>query len=205
MKVFIKPFARLFYYLGGTTTGELGCFIFISIYLSLLFLAYIIYFILLWLTPSLSAYGFITPFAYISLFCVIILYLLGIIGFFRGEEKQKDTYEQENLQKILHDNRRQYVDKYKENKKEELNEQTEKGNLKLKELPYSSYLKTEHWQNLRKKIILERGSKCQTCGKSFNLEVHHNCYENLGEELSNDLIVLCRDCHQLFHDNKRIK
>jgi hypothetical protein len=32
-----------------------------------------------------------------------------------------------------------------------------------------------------------------------HLEVHHNTYERYGDESTFDLIVLCEQCHELFH------
>jgi predicted HNH restriction endonuclease len=31
------------------------------------------------------------------------------------------------------------------------------------------------------------------------LDVHHNTYENYGDERSQDLTVLCGECHGMFH------
>jgi hypothetical protein len=31
------------------------------------------------------------------------------------------------------------------------------------------------------------------------LDGHHNTYENYGNERPQDLVVLCRSCHQKFH------
>jgi hypothetical protein len=50
---------------------------------------------------------------------------------------------------------------------------------------------------------LERaGYKCQICGRTQNLDIHHNTYENLGNERDHleYLIVLCSEHHQVYHD-----
>ncbi len=46
------------------------------------------------------------------------------------------------------------------------------------------------------------GYKCQICGRTQNLDIHHNTYENLGNERDHleDLIVLCSEHHQVYHD-----
>lgn len=72
-------------------------------------------------------------------------------------------------------------------------------------LPYSEYLKTEGWQQRRAKALAEGGHKCRVCAAVAALEVHHNTYERLGHERAADLVVLCRTCHQLFHDNGELK
>ena len=69
------------------------------------------------------------------------------------------------------------------------------------QLPYSEYLKTEYWQIRRARALKAGAYKCRMCGAVDGLEVHHNTYERLGHERDADLIVLCRHCHQLFHDN----
>jgi len=71
----------------------------------------------------------------------------------------------------------------------------------LKYMPYAEYLKTDHWKNVKKKVFIRVGNKCQLCSSKINLNVHHNTYENRGEERYEDLIVLCQKCHEIFHFN----
>ena len=73
------------------------------------------------------------------------------------------------------------------------------------QLPYSEYLKTEGWKVRRAKALAEGGHKCRICAATAALEVHHNTYERLGHERAADLVVLCRKCHQLFHDSGELK
>jgi hypothetical protein len=40
------------------------------------------------------------------------------------------------------------------------------------------------------------------CNKKHNLQVHHKTYIRLTKERMEDLIVLCEDCHYLFHKKK---
>ena len=70
----------------------------------------------------------------------------------------------------------------------------------LKTMPYKKYLKTQHW-DITKQLALERaGYKCQLCSSKESLNVHHNTYENRGEEKDKDLVVLCKVCHAKFHN-----
>lgn len=71
---------------------------------------------------------------------------------------------------------------------------------------YEEYLQSKHWKQIRA-IMLNKFGKCQVCGSIDNLEVHHNSYEHVGEEKNHleDLVVLCHDCHSLFHHQKRIQ
>ena len=73
------------------------------------------------------------------------------------------------------------------------------------QLPYSEYLKTEGWKGRRLKALDRAGNRCQVCNSAERPEVHHRTYERLGHERAADLVVLCRKCHQLFHDNGELK
>ena len=72
------------------------------------------------------------------------------------------------------------------------------------QLPYSEYLKTEGWKVRRLKALDRAGHRCQVCNSAERPEVHHRTYERLGHERAADLVVLCRSCHKLFHDNSRL-
>lgn len=73
------------------------------------------------------------------------------------------------------------------------------------QLPYSEYLKTEWWRQRRLKALTWAEHRCQVCNADNRLEVHHRTYERLGHERDADLVVLCRDCHGLFHDNGELR
>ena len=69
-------------------------------------------------------------------------------------------------------------------------------------MPYPEYLKTLLWEARRYEALNRAGHRCQACGRGrreVTLDVHHNSYERLGKELPEDLVVLCRDHHRLFH------
>jgi hypothetical protein len=65
---------------------------------------------------------------------------------------------------------------------------------------YHEYLLSEKWSNLRKKKIKEAGGRCQLCNKSGLLNIHHRTYDNVFNERLEDLIALCKKCHEKFHD-----
>lgn len=47
--------------------------------------------------------------------------------------------------------------------------------------------------------------KCQLCGTSNNLQLHHIIYRSQDKKLidePNNCIMLCGDCHRLVHSNK---
>jgi len=47
--------------------------------------------------------------------------------------------------------------------------------------------------------IIKAGNKCQLCGFRYQLDVHHLSYKNLGNEKDEDLLVVCRRCHNDLH------
>jgi hypothetical protein len=69
----------------------------------------------------------------------------------------------------------------------------------LQNMPYADYLKTEHWQDMRRIALDRTGHKCALCASTSSLHVHHNTYERRGHELPTDLTVLCKSCHFRFH------
>lgn len=70
----------------------------------------------------------------------------------------------------------------------------------LKKMPFAEYRLTPEWQCRRTQALSRAGYRCQTCGtRDTRLDVHHNTYENYGDEQPQDLMVLCESCHRLFH------
>lgn len=66
---------------------------------------------------------------------------------------------------------------------------------------YESQLKDEKWRAFRWFVMKVRGEKCETCGSTENLQVHHLKYKKVKawEYTCNDVIVVCRDCHKRLH------
>jgi hypothetical protein len=73
----------------------------------------------------------------------------------------------------------------------------------LREMPYDFYLRSPLWQMMRQAAHDWWGSSCRTCGATDRLHVHHRTYERLGNELPDDLIILCADCHARIHKKER--
>lgn len=75
----------------------------------------------------------------------------------------------------------------------------------LRAMLYEEYLQSPHWKRRREDKLRAAGRRCQVCNRGSGiLDVHHRTYERLGEELDEDLTVLCRDCHSVFHDHRRL-
>lgn len=65
---------------------------------------------------------------------------------------------------------------------------------------YGDYLESSHWMAKRQERIALDNHKCKICGTTDNLRVHHLSYSNLGNEnVEDDLITLCCECHQNIH------
>jgi 5-methylcytosine-specific restriction endonuclease McrA len=75
---------------------------------------------------------------------------------------------------------------------------------KLQSMPYAEYLETPEWHYRRRQVVKAAERKCQYCGiPTHDLNVHHRTYERLGNEDPDDLIALCRDCHEREHARPR--
>ena len=69
-------------------------------------------------------------------------------------------------------------------------------------IPYEKQLKDKRWRRLRTEVIEERGGKCEVCGSSANLCVHHKVYikgRYAWEYPKKHLLVLCNGCHEKVH------
>jgi hypothetical protein len=64
------------------------------------------------------------------------------------------------------------------------------------------YLRSEHWRAMRLWALERAENRCQVCAASAALDVHHRTYERVGAERPADLTVLCRRCHELFHQRE---
>jgi len=71
----------------------------------------------------------------------------------------------------------------------------------IKSLTYESFLKTPYWKAITSYKKYLAGFRCQVCNSSSGLNTHHRNYEIHGYEHAhlNELVVLCHDCHNLFH------
>jgi 5-methylcytosine-specific restriction endonuclease McrA len=63
---------------------------------------------------------------------------------------------------------------------------------------YKIYLKSVAWQNKRKAAFEHHGKYCFKCG-TLACDIHHLTYENVGYEPLDDIVPLCRQCHEAVH------
>lgn len=68
-------------------------------------------------------------------------------------------------------------------------------------MPYAEYLQTPEWRTTRDAALRRADFRCELthCGSKVALQVHHRVYERLGEEVPEDLTVLCLVCHDQWH------
>jgi 5-methylcytosine-specific restriction endonuclease McrA len=61
-------------------------------------------------------------------------------------------------------------------------------------------LSTEEYNLLRQRVLERDGWRCQYCGSSIDLQVHHLAKRSkLGDDALDNLITLCVTCHQMQH------
>lgn len=70
-------------------------------------------------------------------------------------------------------------------------------------MDYKVFLKTPYWKYIS--AYCKNGKRCALCDSELNLEVHHPSYDFHGLEHKNTdrLVVLCHDCHAMFHNKKK--
>lgn len=74
--------------------------------------------------------------------------------------------------------------------------------IALKEMDYSEYLKTPEWKTLAVTTKRRYDGKCALDDTHAAIDAHHRTYVRRGRERSNDLIPLCRECHEKFHGKR---
>jgi 5-methylcytosine-specific restriction endonuclease McrA len=70
---------------------------------------------------------------------------------------------------------------------------------------YLGYMRSALWRTRRQRALKLAGNRCQVCGSTKRLEVHHVTYANLGHELDSDLTVLCWWCHRWHEFGKKVR
>ena len=68
----------------------------------------------------------------------------------------------------------------------------------------NEYLKSDHWIKLREEK-LKLNSSCQKCGNNSHVEPHHVNYKNLYDVTVDDLVSLCRKCHNKVHNELKTR
>jgi 5-methylcytosine-specific restriction enzyme A len=62
-------------------------------------------------------------------------------------------------------------------------------------------LESKEYDRLRNHVLERDGWRCQCCGASMNLQVHHlDPRSHLGSDIAWNLITLCSSCHRREHN-----
>lgn len=72
------------------------------------------------------------------------------------------------------------------------------GTQAVKSSEYYDYIQSEEWTE-KSRAEREKNPNCSLCNRKGVLHVHHRTYVRLGSEKDGDLVVLCEDCHKMFH------
>ena len=70
---------------------------------------------------------------------------------------------------------------------------------------YDDYLRSEHWRQLRRRVIARDSFQCQNCFcrvTDGSAHVHHLSYEGfntVGHSFAFECVTLCRACHEDYH------
>jgi hypothetical protein len=75
--------------------------------------------------------------------------------------------------------------------------------LALRDMDYrTEYLATEHWHGIRERALMKSNWQCVCCHKDAT-DGHHIIYDRLGFEWIEDVVGVCRGCHDIHHKSLR--
>lgn len=63
------------------------------------------------------------------------------------------------------------------------------------------FLKSEHWRLVKISYNkINTTKKCEICGNTGEMHLHHLTYKNFCDENMNELIRVCKSCHSIIHN-----
>lgn len=62
-----------------------------------------------------------------------------------------------------------------------------------------AYMQTKQWSELKEHRLRIAQNKCEHCGSTNKLHLHHVTYERLTQEHIEDVVILCEECHNKVH------
>ena len=81
----------------------------------------------------------------------------------------------------------------------------QKKNVSDEKKQHEKELSSPKWKKKREEVFERYGKQCVECGSTKHIQVHHLIYRkghHLWEYNVNELIPLCKKCHQKIHDDK---
>ena len=76
---------------------------------------------------------------------------------------------------------------------------SKKDRISAHKKKYYDYLASAEWAEIRNDLFTNRGRKCEYCGSTHRLQIHHLTYVNVFKEEPEDLVILCAACHKAEH------
>lgn len=70
---------------------------------------------------------------------------------------------------------------------------------------YNQHINSWEWKATRQLVLKRDGNQCTSCSEKTNLHVHHLTYDRFGNELLDDLLTLCENCHRVAHGRKPLR
>ena len=70
---------------------------------------------------------------------------------------------------------------------------------------YAEYRKSWQWQMKRNFIWVRAKGQCERCKKQPMQDVHHITYIHVGDEHLDELLGVCRECHEDLHEIDKIE
>lgn len=61
---------------------------------------------------------------------------------------------------------------------------------------YVAYLKSPAWAARRASVLRRAGGTCEVCRKAPATQAHHLTYDHVGNERPDELVAICRPCHE---------
>jgi len=67
---------------------------------------------------------------------------------------------------------------------------------------YMKFMSSDKWDMIRQSTFSLKGKECEKCHSTKNLQIHHISYNDELEWVKEkDLMVLCRKCHNVMHQD----
>jgi len=92
--------------------------------------------------------------------------------------------------------------KYSKLKKKKVKRKKNKPKINKWKKKYKKYLLSKEWNDIKIDLFEFRGKKCERCGSTNQIQVHHLTYKNVFNEEPEDLEILCKVCHKEEHNIK---
>ncbi len=67
---------------------------------------------------------------------------------------------------------------------------------------YTAYYQSEPWKARRDLVLKRCGCVCEGCGTAPAVDIHHMSYDNFKNEFLFELVGLCKNCHDRWHEAK---